>query len=296
MIDEPPTDALRRLAERESRPRSLAPDAQTRIEARVDAAFSDEASQRGSGRVLTFDTLESRQRARRPWLPALAGVAASVLLVVGLASLRSANEEPVADAPAAAVPVEWLDAGTRWLLTVDPEVGADGTGATASLSVRITGDQDTTRPTERVVGGQARVQTGDVPPRQYLGSVEFVAEPSGRVRVPLILLDPERASVDCDATIELGGSGTATCGTSTVDYVAGDTATDVIVTPAGSYDASGSVIEWMDTSSPATTYTTTIWISRSGGLVRLEIEDGDSQRIYELLELDIPEPAQPAGD
>lgn len=300
MIDEPPTDALRRLAERQSRPRALPLDAHSRVEARVEAAFSDAASHRKPGQVLTLDAIEHRDRGRRPWPAVLAGAAALVLLIVGLASLRAPDEAPGADAPAAPIRVEWLEAGTRWLLAVDPEAGADDDGAIASLSVRITGDDGTTTRAERVVIGQARVQTADVPPSQYLGSVEFVAEPSGRVRVPLILLDPERASVDCDdATIDLGGSGTATCGGATFGYVAGATTTDVIVTPAGRYDALGSAVEWVESGSPAVTHTTTIWISRSIGLVRIDIDDGETQRIYELVELDASDPApttQPAGD
>lgn len=297
MIDEPPTDALHRLSERESRPRALSPHAQERIEARVEAAFIDEASHREPGRVLTFDALEQRDRARRPWLVALAGAAASLLLIAGLAVLRSPDDAPVADAPSAPVRVEWLEAGTRWVLATDSNAGTDGNEAASSLSVRITGDEGTTA--QRVVGGQARVETADVPPRQYLGSVEFIAESTGQVRVPLILLAPESASLECDATIELVGTGTATCGSTTIDHVAASTTTDAIVTPAGRYDATGSVIEWTDSDSPSVTHTTTIWISRSIGPVRIDIDDGETQRIYELLELDVPEPAtttQPAGD
>ena len=112
------------------------------------------------------------------------------------------------------------------------------------------------------------------------------------------MLDPERAWVDCDATIELSGPGTALCAGEVVDYTAAAGPAEVVVTPTGSYEAQVVDVDWA-TNDLLDRIRTRIWISPLVGLVRVQVDDRETPRIFTLQELDTPDPSPittPTGD
>ena len=305
MTDDRTADALHRLSARPDISRPLSSDAQVRIEARLDAAFSDavasfseavadddrDANNNGDEIELVFVRSESqRALGRRRWLVPVAAAAAAIVLVLGLVVVSGDDSQPVADLAGSAAtvfPADLLRSGTRWSLVTDP-IDSGGGAASASLTIRM----------EDAARAQARVGTADVPPRQFLGEVRFEVDPTGQVRIPLLLLDPERAWVDCDATIELSGSGTATCAGEAVDYAAAAGPAEVVVTPAGRYEARRIDVDWATNNSLDRTRTR-IWISPLAGLVRVEVDDRENPRTFTLEELNTPDASPittPTGD
>jgi hypothetical protein len=147
-------------------------------------------------------------------------------------------------------------------------------------------------------GAEARISTGDVPPRQYLGSVRFEVETSGSVRVPLVLLDPERPWADRDATLDVADEGTATCGSDTIEYRSGDTTTGTVDTSIGQFEATGWRVDW-SVGGSAVDSRTTIWSAAGLGPVRIDVDTRGTTRTYDLDALDRPttdSTTQPTGE
>ena len=305
MTDDRTADALHRLSVRPDITRPLSSEAQARIEARLDAAFSDavanfseavadddrDANNNDDGIELVSVRSESqRALGRRRWLVPVTAAAAAIVLVLGLVVVSGDDPQPAADlagSPVTVFPENLLRSGTRWRLVTDP-IESEGGAASASLTIRM----------EDAARAQARVGTADIPPRQFLGEVRFEVDPTGQVLIPLLLLDPERAWVDCDATIDLSGSGTATCAGEVVDYAAATGPDDVVVTPAGRYEARLIDVEWTTNNSLDRTRTR-IWISPLAGLVRVEVDDRETPRTFTLEELNAPDVSPittPTGD
>ena len=97
---------------------------------------------------------------RRRWLVPLTAAAAAIVIVLGLVVVSGDDSQPTADlagSPATVFPADLLGPGTRWRLVTDP-IESGGGAASASLTIRM---GDATR-------AQARVETADVPPRQFL--------------------------------------------------------------------------------------------------------------------------------
>ncbi|HUS41967.1 MAG TPA: hypothetical protein VMY16_04805, partial [Ilumatobacteraceae bacterium] len=186
MTDDRTVDALHRLSVRPDISRPLSSDAQARIEARLDAAFSDavanfseavadddrDANNNDDGIALVSVRSESqRALGRRRWLVPLTAAAAAIVLVLGLAVVSGDDSQPAADLagpPATVFPADLLRSGTRWRLATGPIASGDS-AASASLTVRM---EDAGR-------AQARVATADVPPRQFLGEVRFEVDATG---------------------------------------------------------------------------------------------------------------------
>ena len=297
MTNDRTADALHRLATRPDIARPLSPDAQARVEARLDAAFVDASrdadltTNDGTDDIVLVPvgSTSPRPLGRWRWLAPMTA-AAAVLLVVGLVVVSSDDPQPVADltdSTTGVFPADLLRSGALWRLATDP-IESEGGAARASLTVRM----------DDASSAQARVQTADVPPRQFLGQVRFDLDPTGHVLVPLLLLDPERAWVDCDATIDLLGSGTATCAGDVVDYAAASGPVEVIATPAGRYEAQLVEVDWTDGNS-LLELRTRLWISAIAGLVRIDIDDGEITRAFTLEELEVPRTTPvttPSGD
>ena len=298
MTDERTADALHRLSMRPGISRPLSSDAQARIEARLDAAFADAVADRDRDannnvedvRLVPVHSESQRALGRRRWLVPVTAAAAAIVLVLGLVVVNGDDSPPAADlagSPATVFPADLLRSGTRWSLATDPIESEDG-AAGASLTIRM----------EDAIRAQARVGTADLPPRQFLGEVRFDVDPAGHVLVPLLLLDPERAWVDCDATLDLSGSGTAMCAGDVVDYAATTGADDVVVTPAGRYEARRIDVEWT-TNGSLDANRTRIWISPLAGPVRIEVDNRENPRTFTLGEFDAPDASPittPTGD
>jgi len=306
MTDDRTADALHRLSVRPDISRPLSSDAQARIEARLDAAFSDAVANfsevvadddrdpnnddHESIELVSVRSESQRALGRPRWLVPLTAAAAAIVIVLGLVVVSGDDSQPTADlagSPAIVFPADLLRPGTRWRLVTDP-IESGGGAASSSLTIRM---GDATR-------AQARVETADVPPRQFLGEVRFEVDPTGQVRLPLLVLDPERAWVDCDATIELSGSGTAMCAGEVVDYTAAAGPAEVVVTPTGSYEAQVIDVDWT-TNDSLDRIRTRVWISPLAGLVRVEVDDRETPRIFTLQEFDTSDPSPittPTGD
>jgi len=306
MTDDRTADALHRLSVRPDISRPLSSDAQARIEARLDAAFSDAVANfsevvadddrdpnnddHESIELVSVRSESQRALGRPRWLVPLTAAAAAIVIVLGLVVVSGDDSQPTADlagSPATVFPTDLLRPGTRWRLVTDP-IESGGGAASSSLTIRM---GDATR-------AQARVETADVPPRQFLGEVRFEVDPTGQVRLPLLVLDPERAWVDCDATIELSGSGTALCAGEVVDYTAAAGPAEVVITPAGSYEAQVIDVDWT-TNDSLDRIRTRVWISPLAGLVRVEVDDRETPRIFTLQEFDTSDPSPittPTGD
>jgi hypothetical protein len=298
MTDDRTADALHRLSVRPDISRPLSSDAQARIEARLDAAFSDAVADDDRDANTNVDGIElvavrsesERALGRRRWLVPVTAAAAAIVLVVGLVVVSGDDSQPATDlvgSPTTVFPADLLRPGTGWRLMTDP-IESGGGAASASLTIRM----------EDVARAQARVETADVPPRQFLGEVRFEVDPTGHVLIPLLLLDPERAWVDCDATIDLSGSGTAMCAGEVVDYAAAAGPADIVVTPAGRYEASRIDVDWT-TDNSLDGNRTRIWISPLAGPVRIEVDDRESPRTFTLQELNAPDASPittPSGD
>jgi len=296
MNDDRTAEALHRLSVRPDISLPLSSEAQARIEARLDSAFSfaaddGNANDNDDGIEWVSVRSESQRTLGRPrWLVPLTAAAAAIVIVLGLVVVSGDDSQPTADlagSPATVFPTDLLRPGTRWALATDL-IESGGGAASASLTIRM---DDATR-------AQARVGTADVPPRQFLGEVRFEVDPMGQVRLPLLLLDPERAWVDCDATIDLSGSGTATCAGEVVDYTATAGPAEVVVTPTGSYEARLVDVDWT-TNNSLDRILTRIWISPLAGLVRVQVDDRETPRIFTLQEFDTPDPSPittPTGD
>ncbi len=294
MNEERLTAALRRFGEHSPHERPLPPDAGSRIEARMDAAFDAACAAPEPSDITDLVPIERPGPGRRRRVGGLvAAAAAIVVLVAALVVRQPSGPESATDEPIQPVPVALLEPGTRWVLATGLDLDADERASSASVAVSIGGDLASATEGERVVGGEARISTGDAPPLQYLGSVRFVVEASGSVRVPLILLDPERPWVDCDSTIDVSAGGDATCGSDNVEYEPGDTTRASVDTPVGQFEATGRLIDW-SVSGSADQYQTTIWSAAGVGPVGIEINDGDTVRTYELTTLDRPT-TEPTG-
>ena len=298
MTDDRTADALYRLSVRPDISRPLSSEAQARIEARLDAAFSDALADDDRNANNNVDGIElvsvrsesQRGLGRRRWLVPVTAAAAAIVLVVGLVVVSGDDSQPSAElvgSSATVFPADLLRSGTRWRLVTDP-IESGGGAASASLTIRM----------EDAARAQARVETADVPPRQFLGEVRFEVDPTGHVLIPLLLLDPERAWVDCDATIDLSGSGTATCASEMVDYAAAAGPADIVVTPAGRYEALPIEVDWTINDS-LDQIRTRIWISPLAGPVRIDIDDRETPRTFTLQELNTPDASPittPSGD
>ena len=298
MTDDRTADALHRLSVRPDISRPLSSEAQARIEARLDAAFSDAVADDDRDANINVDGIElvsvrsesQRGLGRRRWLVPVTAAAAAIVLVVGLVVVSGDDSQPSAElvgSSATVFPADLLRSGTRWRLVTDP-IESGGGAASASLTIRM----------EDAARAQARVGTADVPPRQFLGEVRFEVDPTGHVLIPLLLLDPERAWVDCDATIDLSGSGTATCASEMVDYAAAAGPAEVVVTPAGRYEALPIEVDWTINDS-LDQIRTRIWISPLVGPVRIEVDDRETPRTFTLQELNTPDASPittPSGD
>lgn len=288
MTDDRTAEALHRLSMRPDIARPLSSDAQARIEARLDTAFSDASIEDGLDRNQDVDditlvpvaTKSQRLFGRRRWLASVTTAAAAILLVLGLIVVHGDDPQPAAELPgpsATEFPMDLFRVGTRWRLVSDPIESEDG-AARASLTLRM----------EAGVRAQARVETSDIPPRQFLGEVRFDVDPTGHVLVPLVLLDPERAWVDCDATIDLSGSGTAICDDDVVDYAAAAGPAEVVVTPAGRFEARLIDVDWTHNDAVGG-IRTRLWISVTAGPVRVEVDDGETPRTFTLEEFQAPD-------
>ena len=298
MTDDRTADALYRLSVRPDISRPLSSEAQARIEARLDAAFSDALADDDRNANNNVDGIElvsvrsesQRGLGRRRWLVPVTAAAAAIVLVVGLVVVSGDDSQPSAElvgSSATVFPADLLRSGTRWRLVTDP-IESGGGAASASLTIRM----------EDAARAQARVGTADVPPRQFLGEVRFEVDPTGHVLIPLLLLDPERAWVDCDATIDLSGSGTATCASEMVDYASAAGPAEVVVTPAGRYEALPIEVDWTINDS-LDQIRTRIWISPLVGPVRIEVDDRETPRTFTLQELNTPDASPittPSGD
>ena len=298
MTDDRTADALYRLSVRPDISRPLSSEAQARIEARLDAAFSEAVADDDRDANINVDGIElvsvrsesQRGLGRRRWLVPVTAAAAAIVLVVGLVVVSGDDSQPSAElvgSSATVFPADLLRSGTRWRLVTDP-IESGGGAASASLTIRM----------EDAARAQARVGTADVPPRQFLGEVRFEVDPTGHVLIPLLLLDPERAWVDCDATIDLSGSGTATCASEMVDYAAAAGPAEVVVTPAGRYEALPIEVDWTINDS-LDQIRTRIWISPLVGPVRIEVDDRETPRTFTLQELNTPDASPittPSGD
>ncbi len=284
MNDDRVIAALRRFEERTPHDRPLPPDARARIEARMEAAFDVAHSTSDEGDVIDLTAVRLGDAAtRRSGVVTAAAAAAVIALVATLIVLRPLEPDTPADRVATPVPVTLLEPGTRWGLAtgLDPAPSADG-AAIASVLFAVDADVASVVAGERVVRADARISTGDVPSLQYLGSVRFVIEPSGSVRVPLLLLDPERLWLDCDATVDTAAPGRAVCGSDRVAYQPTSTTTTTLDTPRGRITATGTTIDWSVDAS-AERRQTTIWSAAGLGPVRIDIADDDkTARIYEL--------------
>jgi hypothetical protein len=241
-------------------------------------------------------TIGHRATSGRHWIAGTAAAAAVIVLVVALVVLRPREPEAPANQPIEPVPAALLEPGTRWVLAtgLDPDASDADSAVSASVTVSVDADLASSIAGGRVVGAEARISTGDVPPLQYLGSVQFVVESSGSVRVPLIMLDPERPWVDCDATVDVTTDGRATCAPDSVEYRSRGTTAESVDTPVGPFEATGASVEWSLDGSP-NPYRTTIWSAAGIGPVRIEIDDNESVRTYVLTTLD-PPITEPTGD
>lgn len=128
MTDDRTADALHRLSARPDVSRPLSFDAQVRIEARLDAAFSDavanfseavadddrDANNNGDDIELVVVRSESqRALGRRRWLVPMAAAAAAIVLVLGLVVVSGDDSQPTADlagSPATVFPTVHLAA------------------------------------------------------------------------------------------------------------------------------------------------------------------------------------------
>jgi hypothetical protein len=298
MNHDPATDVLRRLNSRTIRPRPLDPGAERRIRQRIDEAFEREAAAAGSSGptyLVPIPDAETNTRGGGPRRALAAAVVA--VIVIGLAVVIGDSDDAVnrtADSASTSTPTDppqpgggLLTPGSRWSLVGEPPIGGDGTAP--ALIVRID---------DRVDGGDvtaiARVSTSDMPPLQYQGTVRFAAH-DDRIDPPMFLLDPQRAWVDCDATIDVTASGSATCAGDTVVYTSSTGTTDEVDTPLGTRQATRVVIDWqLDTDDPMRT---TVWTTDDGGPLRIEVADGITAVTYSLTDLEMPPPptTEPGG-